>query len=596
MSLGWVLFLLWTATAVTAVLSWIGWRRRTVPGALYFSLMMAGVSIWSGAMTMEMGAATVLLKIFWTKICYLGIVCIGPAWWLFVAEYTGRLAPSRRVSTTGIWILPILILALVFTNEQHGWVWPSIILSSHEAGAPAIYARGWVFWLNVAYQYGLLFLGTIQLLWTTFQQGGIMRQQIVILVIATLLPWAGNVLYIADRTPVPHVDVGPLAFAFTGLLLAWNLFRFKLLEVLPIAHRRLFEEMSSGVVMLDSARRVVALNPAARILLRLSGDPVGQPAEQCLGPVPASLLSARQPMEMPVLTDPGAHPPAWLLVRTSPIGNRPEQSEGQILMLHDITLLKEAETRQAQLQEHLLSIHRVNSIGRLASGVAHAFNNSLHTIMGWTEHLLADCPPGKACHEGLKEIQAAAHRAAEATQQLLAYARRQPIEIHRFPLNDHLQKIKELMQEALGKSIQLTLDLGPNVPLIHADWGQIEQALMALLINARDALGKSGRTTVRTRVITVSPADLADAPEGKTGRFVQLAVQDTGPGFTPEAMQHKFEPFFTTRPRGQGNGMGLPVAQGIAQQHGGWVRARNMPEGGAEVSILLPPAGATLPG
>ncbi|MEW6304586.1 MAG: ATP-binding protein [Verrucomicrobiota bacterium] len=243
--------------------------------------------------------------------------------------------------------------------------------------------------------------------------------------------------------------------------------------------------------------------------------------------------------------------------------------------------------REAVLQEQLRQAQKMESVGRLAGGVAHDFNNLLTVIEGHAELLaLARLAPADA--SAVAEIDAAAKRAAKLTQQLLMFSRRQVIKPRPLDMNEVVQNISKMLCRILGEDISVNLNYTGDLPRIEADQGMMEQVILNLAINARDAMPKGGHLTIHTGAATVDQAYARRNPEARPGRFVCLSVTDTGCGIAPEHLPHIFEPFFTTKEVGKGTGLGLATVYGIAKQHHGWVEVASQVNKGTTFRVFLP--------
>ncbi len=245
-------------------------------------------------------------------------------------------------------------------------------------------------------------------------------------------------------------------------------------------------------------------------------------------------------------------------------------------------------TAKMHLEEQLRNAQQLEAIGRLAGGVAHDFNNILSIMMGHGELLLA-MKPEEGIVKGLEQIQRAATRAASLTQQLLAFSRKQVLQPKVLDLNEAVADVHKMLARVIGEDIELVAKLHPSLAAVKADPGQMEQVLMNLAINARDAMPRGGKLIMETANIDIGVEEARDAELGP-GRYVMLRVIDTGEGMNPETVSHIFEPFFTTKARGKGTGLGLATVYGIVKQSGGSIEVQSEPGGGAEFRILLPAA------
>ena len=243
-------------------------------------------------------------------------------------------------------------------------------------------------------------------------------------------------------------------------------------------------------------------------------------------------------------------------------------------------------TERMHLEEQLRNAQQLEAIGRLAGGVAHDFNNILSIIMGHGELLLGSGVDERA-RSGLEQIRRAADRAASLTQQLLAFSRKQVLQPKVLDLNEAVADVQKMLARVIGEDIELISKLHPSLVTVKADPGQVEQVLMNLAINARDAMPQGGRLTMETSNVEISTDQGRDL-DLIAGRYAMLTVSDTGHGMERGTLAHVFEPFFTTKPMGKGTGLGLATVYGIVKQSGGSIHAESEAGRGTVFSIYLP--------
>ena len=246
--------------------------------------------------------------------------------------------------------------------------------------------------------------------------------------------------------------------------------------------------------------------------------------------------------------------------------------------------LTERRRSEAHLQESL----RLEAVGRLAGGIAHDLNNMLAAILGFSEFLKRSLEPDDPRRADVEQISRAADRSASLTRQLLAFARRELIQPRPLDLNAVVRHAGAMLPSILGENVELVLELAPDLGVVYADAGQIEQTLMNLVLNARDAMPQGGRVTVATKTIQLEPGSGARQDGAATGGFTMLAVTDTGHGMDEVTLQHIWEPFFTTKLPGEGTGLGLSSVYGAAKQSGGFVWADSEPGRGTTVQVYWP--------
>ncbi len=245
-------------------------------------------------------------------------------------------------------------------------------------------------------------------------------------------------------------------------------------------------------------------------------------------------------------------------------------------------------TEELQLEQRYLQAQKMEAIGRLAGGVAHDFNNLLTAIMGYADILSDRLVPGSAPISDVNEIRRAAERAAGLTRQLLAFSRKQVMQPQNVNLNEIVRDMERMLKPLIGEDIELQTALDPRLGSVRADPGQLEQVIMNLAVNARDAMPSGGRIMIATRNVELDEAYAREHPGIKGGLFVSLTVSDTGTGLSPEALSHLFEPFFTTKEEGKGTGLGLATVYGIVKQSGGHIASASELGKGTSFEILLP--------
>jgi PAS domain S-box-containing protein len=262
---------------------------------------------------------------------------------------------------------------------------------------------------------------------------------------------------------------------------------------------------------------------------------------------------------------------------------------GIIACVRDITERKKVEEETKKLQIQLAQAQKMESVGRLAGGVAHDFNNMLGVILGHTEMALDQVDPVQPFVTNLQEINKAARRSADLTQQLLAFARKQTVAPKLLDLNETVEKMITMLRRLIGEDIKLTWLPGKNLKPVKMDPTQLDQILANLCVNARDAISEMGEVTIKTGSTVLDKAYCAEHPGFIPGEYILLVVSDNGYGMNPETLSLLFEPFFTTKELGKGTGLGLATVYGIVKQNNGFVDVHSELEKGTTFRIYLPP-------
>jgi signal transduction histidine kinase len=272
----------------------------------------------------------------------------------------------------------------------------------------------------------------------------------------------------------------------------------------------------------------------------------------------------------------------WRLVEMVGRSVPTEAEEGYIIVnARDVT-------ESAKLAEQLRQSQKMDAIGKLSGGVAHDFNNILTVIQGHVTLVLAQGGLTPETRESLTEISQSAERAANLTRQLLAFSRRQLLQTAILDLNEIVANLTRMLKRIVGEDITMQLHYSPQPAVVKADATMLEQVLLNLVVNSRDALPGGGRVVIETAHVQIDESMIFQMPQARAGRFVTLSVSDTGSGIPPEIIPHIFEPFFTTKDVGKGTGLGLATVYGIVQQHEGWINVSSERAKGTTFRIYLP--------
>jgi two-component system cell cycle sensor histidine kinase/response regulator CckA len=252
--------------------------------------------------------------------------------------------------------------------------------------------------------------------------------------------------------------------------------------------------------------------------------------------------------------------------------------------------LREAGEREERehLERQVQHLHKFETIGRLAGGIAHDFNNVIGAILGWAELCIQETQPGTHLHDRIHRIMEQADRAAGLTSQLLSFARRQFLQPKRIDLNTHVLQCVSLLRRVIGEHITITVQTARDLNVTLADPSQMDQVMMNLCLNARDAMPEGGKLVLETKNIEITEKYCRLITYAKPGNYVLLSVSDTGIGMDAKTIEQIFEPFFTTKEMGKGTGLGLATVYGIVKQHGGFLNVESEPAKGTTFEIYLP--------
>ena len=361
-------------------------------------------------------------------------------------------------------------------------------------------------------------------------------------------------------------------------------------------YRRIVETANEGIWILDEAGNTVFVNRQMADMLGyepqdVAGRPVADFIHVDYTPVLEDALRRRREgvagrYEARYVRRDGSD--LWVVTSGTPLHNDHGDYIGAMGLMTDITERKAAEEEAARLEERMRQAGRLEAIGRLAGGVAHDLNNILSPIMGFSDLALMALDPAHRAHAYIQQVQAAAERARDLTWQLLAFGRKQALDMKPINLNDLITELDGVLRITIREDIETRTVLHPDLPAVMADPAQIEQVIVNLVVNAQDAMPTGGKLTIETAPVNLDEGYAADHPDVTPGPYVMMAVTDTGEGMTKETLDRAFEPFYTTKQPGSGTGLGLASAYGVVRQHGGHMSLYSELGQGTTAKVYLP--------
>ena len=361
-----------TTGIITLFLAIYSWKRRAVPGTFWFSLLMLAAAEWCLMFSLELLVADPSLKVFVGKFQYLGIVCIAPLMLLFVSGYTRNDGWTRDMKALLLWVVPAITIILVFTNEMHGLVWPEIVPAVTDGTFVMVYASGPAALVSMGYSYILAVASVSMLIFTLVQCSEIYRRQIWLLILCTGIFLLSDLIDIFGLSPVPGLDLDPLALGLCGIIVFEGAIRYRLLDIAPIVYHDMYSAMQTGVIAVDNQGNVIECNPAARQYLSLPGV-AGDSSLEASVPTLAGLIRTAE-------TDTGKQyefsvgelrDRIWFGARISLLKDYSSQPYGKLVIFHDISACRKA-------QEDLQEAH--NKLSILSSVTRHDILNNLTAL------------------------------------------------------------------------------------------------------------------------------------------------------------------------------------------------------------------------
>ena len=559
-------------------------RGTSPPGGTAFLWLMAALAVWCGTAGFHALAPSLDAKIAWAKVQYLGIAAVPPLWLFFAAEYADAAWMRRRGLRIALWVVPLLTIVASATNEWHRAMWPSIRL---ESNGLAVYAHGWWFWIAATYNYVLVVTGTVLLVQALRRSPPPYRDQWLTLIVAALVPLAGNALYIAGLT-APGFDPTPVAFTVSGLLFTRGLYRNHLFDLVPVARDTVVESLSDAVIVLDASCRILDMNAAARQLAGGADGWIGRPVGALVPLLRELRLDAVADSSTTMASESAGTETQYYDIRVIRVRAPRAGHAAWVVLMRDISESLAAEAERAALQARVQEQQKRESLSVLAGGLAHDFNNLLTGIVGNADLLSLHIPPSSEMGNSVGAILLGAQRAADLVDKMLAYAGERHGSIERVDLDALVRDMVDLMRASAARHCTLRYEGQPAV--IEADPTQIRQVAMNLIINAADAVEeRTGDISVQIGVESLTRPQLADvecADDAIQGEYGYIDVWDNGPGIDEATLGRIFQPFFTTKPTG--HGLGLAAVQGIVHGHRGALRVESRLGSGSRFRVWFP--------
>jgi signal transduction histidine kinase/ActR/RegA family two-component response regulator len=557
------------SAALATGLFFYAYRQQETPGAKTFAALMHCFVGWPITYALSLSMTTESAQIFWANIVFMYIVAVPVLWFIFTMQYTGQ----ARQGWGWLCILPIITVIMVWTNPHHGWVRSQIHFTTIHSFSVITVTLGPYFWVHALYSYLLLFCGSVVLWRMVLRTRHVYRKQGGILLFGVLAPWTANAIYPSGLSPFPYLDITPFAFIIMGAAVYWGLFRFQLLNIVPIARDTVIEGMENGIVVFDIENRVIDHNAGAKHLLN-------KPNEKLLGQYASDVFS-KFPDIVTKITDPfleQAHEeivlengvlPLVYEVRISSLYDRLGRLRCRILLIHDITWLKEVERDLRASKEMAEAANKAKS--EFLANMSHEIRTPMNGIMGMTE-LLLDTALENQQKDYLNTVQKSAHVLLNVINDVLDFSRIEAGKLelyhHTFAIRETLDTIlKPLALQAQQANLQFQWHVAPDIPNhIKGDSDRFTQIVTNLVGNAIK-FTPSGQITINVKTQHQSSDEIT----------LQMDVIDTGIGIPQEKQMAIFEAFSqadasTTRQYG-GTGLGLTISARLVELMGGkiWV-------------------------
>ena len=538
------------------------WRRRASSAGSGLLLILLASAVWSVAYALELSGADVATRQLWGDLKYLGLCLLPPAVLIFLLQYSGRTRWLDRRAMVLLAVEPLAVLVLLADSATHDLIRyypPGATVENHPVAS-----NGPLFWVNAIYSYALIWLAMGFFLVRLARVPGVYRRQSVFLLVSLLLPFAANLLFDLDVGPFGRVELTPFLLLATCALLIWGLFRFRLVDLLPVARGRIFATIGDGVLVLDHLGRVIDANPAAeRLLGRTVGGAIGQQFERLL---PAWAQLVAEPSGAARTTEAERCGRSYELL-VSPLLDRRGRPAGQLIVARDITDRKWAEEDLRVTLDRLRSVDEQRRL--LLARLVDAQESERHRVAGSLNS------------EALQSVSTALVRLRVLSRSLEAEERERWLQEVAFPLTTGLDQLRgvlsELRQPVSDRS-GLAAALDGYAEAIRATGAEVEVKSQV----DRDLPEETRITAFRiaqealTNVRAHALASMVTISVEESGEGLLVQVEDNGVGFTPEALG------------GHAETPGLRTMRERAETAGGWLRIDSAPGEGATVQYWLP--------
>ncbi|MBN1814320.1 MAG: PAS domain-containing protein [Anaerolineae bacterium] len=562
---------LYAAAVVSFTLALYARRHRSTQGASAFALLMAAAAEWALAYALSLISDGAALKLFWIKVRYLGIVIVPSAWLTFALLQTGRGKWVTQRNLTLLAIEPLCILLLVWTNEWHHLYWVDVMLKRVGPFTLIEATRGIFYWVHVVYSYLLIISGSVLFIQMVTRSPHLYRWQSLAVLFGAVGPFIGDVLSTFDLlSSLSWLDLTPFFFTLTGLAMTLAFFRFRLLDIVPVARDAVIESMSDGVLVLDAENRIVDINPVAEgIISRDVSEIIGQPAEQVLSQWPDLIERYRSVPETHTEISVGEGVArAYFDLRISPLRDWRSRLTGRLIVFRDVTKRKEMEKALQDAKEVAEAANRAKD--EFISIVTHELRSPMSAIHG-SATLLSDegaGPVNENQAEFLEIIETNTRRMITLVMDLNDVSRIESGQLHLRPGTVSLAKVVEEVVRSTQPKIEekahtLSLQIADGLPPVWCDHIRLGQILTNLVNNACKFTPEGGEIAICAKCI-------ADEGDSKT---VCVSVQDNGLGIRHEDQKKIFQKFFRAMDKRvseiPGSGLGLSITKSLVEMQGG---------------------------
>jgi PAS domain S-box-containing protein len=558
---------------LTLVLAILIWKRQFAPGVVAFTLFLVAMTVWTFSSALEAGAVEIPAKIIFAKIEYLALVSTGALTLTFVLEYTRVSWAKRRHNLLLLWIIPVLTLAMTWTNEWHGLLWPRIYLINEIGSVVSVWEHGPVFWVNLAYQYLLYTCGIILILRFGWQKRGMHRRHIDWLLVGSLIPVVGSIVYVAGGSPIRGFDTTPVSICLMGVVYAVTIIRFKFMEILPVATNAFLKTLPDGFLLLDADGLIVSLNPATGRIIGQETAALKDRKLASIWPELDKVAFTDQSEQNIELTREQPGRKIYLNTSIESFTDGHGTLTGKLVILRDITELK---LTQRQLESE------INKRSQFTRAIVHELRNPLTAIISSSSLLEEPKASSDTIRMALaRNISRASIDLEKRVNELFELARGElgllEIKLEIVDMNSLIRDVvAEMSPVAAGKGITLEYQACEVNACVWGDKDRLRQVFFNLLGNSLKFTDR-GLITIRT--------------QHYKGGLLLSQVEDTGKGIEKEELDNLFDPYQRSQKQktsSSGLGIGLALCKQYIELHKGSIWAESIPGKGTTINFVIP--------
>jgi signal transduction histidine kinase len=569
-------------------------RRVEDNKSLYYSIGLLFQILWIFSYIISAYSPEIPDKVFWDTIIITSLVGILVCYLLFSFEFNGISFQKHKLvyySITGIFV--VLIIPIFIFIDHPAFRTNYSVYDMTDDLSVLLNDTGWYLETYTSLSSVLAIIPMVLFTRNLFlkNRSSLVKKQSIMIIASfsiiifqfIIFGWS-NILNLIDYLVV--INLG--CFAAANILIFIAVFPLETFELLPFAKNAILNNIGDGYCIYDKRDKLLEINQKLLDILGIIDrkDYIGKDPVELFYQYPILIEMASSNSKEQIEIRLGN---SIFQIKKVKYYRGKQRYKGYILIFHDITTTKEQEENLKQQFQH---VQKLDSVGRLAGGIAHEFNNLLTIILGNTQLMQLKVRNDKEDVSLLGEISDAASNASRLTKQLLAIGRKNIIHLESIDVNNRLVEIEEIFHRLIGKDtdIDIILDLDPACDSIRVDMGILDQILVNLVINARDAMPKGGTLRISTHYVHITEKNKNSFPEAKItdSEYICIAVSDTGIGMSEEIKNQLFEPFFTTKPRGKGTGLGLSMVYGAVQQFQGFITVKSEENQGSTFSIYFP--------